>query len=491
MGLAVTSPAAGSGHVVRALIVLEMLAGVLAGGCHQRAPDSGAPSVLVVVFDTLRADAVSAYGAVAGTTPHVDALAATGLRYTRAYAPAPWTTPSHVSLFTGLGPEHHRIGMSERITAPQELVMLAERLRDAGYETVAFVENPLIGEPFGMNQGFERFSARTIDQLLAESSKPGSSEFDVGRALDAWVKSRRDERPFFLFVNLFEPHEPYRVRETNRFLSPGTTPADAARVLQSPTRICDSAPSTEESAVLRGLYLGDVAAADSTFGDIYRRVSAAAGTRPLVTVVTADHGEHIGERRLVDHQYTLADVALHIPLVVHGLQGIAPAVIDTPVILTDVAASVLEWAGSGGASETDAVPLPLTSTAAGRKRDFLSTYIDRQPPEDWPLDELPGDSADAKRANCGPEDRVFGEMASLIRYPLKLIWYARYSPQLYDLEQDPHEQTDLANQQTAIANQLRAVIVARIKESNVFIATTRGVVDERAREALRALGYTD
>ncbi|HJQ84150.1 MAG TPA: sulfatase-like hydrolase/transferase [Candidatus Binatia bacterium] len=113
------------------------VAGAVAG-CSGRAA-SERPSVLLVVFDTLRADAVSAYGAVAGTTPNVDALAATGLRYTRAHAPAPWTMPSHVTLFTGLGVEHHHVGMSERITAPAELVMLAERLRDAGYDTAGFV----------------------------------------------------------------------------------------------------------------------------------------------------------------------------------------------------------------------------------------------------------------------------------------------------------------------------------------------------------------
>ena len=225
--------------------------------------------MLLVVIDTLRADAVSAYGAVRGTTPQVDALAEQGLRYTHAYAPAPWTIPSHVSLFTGLGVEHHHVGMSERITAGPELVMLAERLRDAGYETAGFAENPLIGEPFGMNQGFEHFSARTLEQLLAEFRQPGSSGYDVARAVESWARGRDPHRPFFVFVNLFEPHEPYRVREVNRFLPPGTTAADGGRRCSSPRAASAIAlPSSEELAILRGLYLGDVAAADATLGEI-------------------------------------------------------------------------------------------------------------------------------------------------------------------------------------------------------------------------------
>ena len=468
-------------------LACTLASGCLLIACSHRRPDDDRPSILLVVIDTLRADAVSAYGVVSGTTPQVDALAARGVRYTHAYAPAPWTVPSHVSLFTGLGVEHHHIGVSERVTAGRDLVMLATRLHDAGYDTAAFIENSLVGEPFGMNRGFDQFAARTLEQTIADIRRPGSSGFDVIRLVDAWAAARRTARPFFVFVNLFEAHEPYRVRATNPFLPPGTTAAEAARVPQLPKRICDAVPSGDELAILRGLYLGDVAAADTTFGDIYLRVSAAAKGRSFLTVVTSDHGEHLGERRLVDHQYTVADVALHIPLVVTGLTGAAPGVVDTPVMLTDVTASVLRWVGIDAASEIDGRPLPVAPAADAPQREFLSAYSDRRA-EDWPLGKLP-DSEDTKRAHCGATDRVFGDMAALIQYPYKLIWFARYSAELYNLEQDPGEHSDLAGQQPATVERMRAQVAARVKQSGLFIRSATGSVDERAQEALRALGY--
>ena len=95
------------------------------------------PSIVLVVIDTLRADAVSAYGTVEGTTPAIDALAAKGLLYSRAYSPSPWTLPSHASLFTGLGIEDHGAGLAGQSSLPERFVTLAERLAEAGYETAA------------------------------------------------------------------------------------------------------------------------------------------------------------------------------------------------------------------------------------------------------------------------------------------------------------------------------------------------------------------
>jgi len=453
------------------------------------------PSLLLVVVDTLRADAVSAYGAVAGTTPAIDALAESGLRYAHAYAPAPWTIPSHASLFTGLGVEHHRVGIGNRLTASTDLVMLAERLRDAGYETAAFVENSLVGEPFGLMQGFEHAAVQPLTQGLAEIARPGSSAFDVLQSLDAWAGGRDGERPFFVFVNLIDAHEPYLVRPTNPFLPPGVDAARAAEVAraQSPTRMCNALPTVDELAILHGLYLGDVAVADAKVGTILQRVRAAAGAQPLITIVTADHGEHLGEHRLLDHNYTVREEALHIPLVVAGLPETPPAVIETPVTLTDVTASLLVWAGVGVTNELDGRPLPLGQDAPGEPRDLLSAYSDSDTMrEDWPLEgRIPGPTPARKRQHCGADDRVFGDMAALIRYPHKLIWYSRNPPELFDLAQDPQERTDLRDTRPEIAQALRRELASRLEKSRPFVRADDAAVDPRAREALRALGYAE
>jgi arylsulfatase A-like enzyme len=468
---------------------------VLVGCGGTRSTDPARPSVLLIVVDTLRADAVSAYGAVAGTTPVIDALAASGLRYARAYAPAPWTIPSHASLFTGLGVERHRVGIGNRLTAAADLVMLAERLRDAGYDTAAFVENSLVGEPFGLMQGFEHAAVQPLTQGLAEIARPGSSAFDVLTSLDAWAGARDAGRAFFVFVNVIDAHEPYLVRPTNPFLPPGVDGARAAEVAraQSPTRICDAVPPADDLAVLHGLYLGDVAAADAKVGAIQRRLEAAAGGRPFVTVVTADHGEHLGEHRLLDHNYTVREAALRIPLVVAGLPDTVPAVIDTPVTLTDVTASILGWAGIDVAGALDGRPLPTTPHDATEPRDLLTAYSDSDTMrEDWPLDgRIPGPTPARKRQHCSVDDRVFGDMAALIRYPHKLIWYSRNSPQLFDVAQDPHEEADLSATQPELAQTLANELATRLARSRPFVRSDDAVVDPRAREALRALGYAE
>ena len=183
----------------------------LAGGCSPE-PGDLRPSIVLVVIDTLRADAVSAYGSVENTTPAFDALAAQGLLYGRAYAPSPWTLPSHASLLTGLGVDRHGVGVAGRMGLRAEFTTLAERLSAAGYQTVGFSENPLVSGLFGFEQGFERFSAITIEDAVFEGEGPGSHRFDIVQEVAAFAAERDRNRPFFLFANLFDPHSPYQDR---------------------------------------------------------------------------------------------------------------------------------------------------------------------------------------------------------------------------------------------------------------------------------------
>ncbi len=143
-------------EVRRILAVLWLAIG--AAACGPDAEDRGAPpSLLLVVLDTTRRDAVSAYGAVEGTTPNLEALAAEGLRYDWALAPSPWTLPSHATLFTSLGLEAHGVGVTGRVVLGPGPATLAQQLADAGYQTVGFSENPLLTSSFGLARGFDRF----------------------------------------------------------------------------------------------------------------------------------------------------------------------------------------------------------------------------------------------------------------------------------------------------------------------------------------------
>ena len=449
------------------------------------------PSLLLVVIDTLRADAVSAYGEVRNTTPNLDALAAKGQRYTRAYAPSPWTVPSHASLLSGLEVPAHGVGLGGRVLLPQAVDTLAERLRAAGYQTAGFSENALVSGDFGFDQGFDHFAVRTAQQQLAAGQK---AAIDVEAEMRLWLDQRDPERPFFIFVNLYDPHEPYAVREENRFLPPGITTEDAKRLGaggRTSHLICDRIPSEAELGILQGLYLGDVAAADAKLGAVLALLKSR-GIENLVTVVTSDHGEHFGERRLLDHEFSVQEEVLRVPLVV-SRPGTRPAAVDQPVELRDVARSLLEWAGASTSPITArGLENSARSADAGSPPPLVALYSDTRLHLPAALD--PGtaqDVQDFKRGGCGDGDRVYGDMLALTRFPFRLNWYARYPSEFLDLRQ-PGAGTEAATSQSPEA------FAALERQANRFAehvglgqATGAQPLPAKNEDALRSLGYID
>ncbi len=471
------------------------------GGCtpERVEPADPRPSILLVVVDTMRADAVSAYGAIEGTTPAFDALASAGLLYRRAYAPSPWTLPSHASLLTGFGPDRHGVGIAGRMGLRAELATLAEHLADAGYQTAGFSENPLISDLFGFEKGFERFSARTVEDAMNEENHPGSSQFDIVDEVTAFAAKRDRERPFFVFVNLFDPHTPYLPREENRFVDPDVSVGDSWTpddLKNAAYRICDRLPSAEDLKILHGLYLGDVAEADAKLGKIEAIARGAAGEGPLIVVATADHGEHFGEHRLLSHEFSVRAPVLHIPLVVHGVPDAPAGGIDLLVTLEDVAASVLDWAGVEIPPEFSGRPLPIRDSVSGRSDvDLVAVYSDATLKESSNGEGRLSFSEDAqnlKRSNCWSRDRVYGDMVALTRWPFKLIWFEKYPAELYDLSWDPMERSDLADLRPEISGPLIEEAQRLAAELGLAISERKIEAPSDAElEALRGLGYVE
>jgi arylsulfatase A-like enzyme len=471
------------------------------GGCapERVEPVDPRPSILLVVVDTLRADAVSAYGAVEGTTPAFDALASGALLYGRAYAPSPWTLPSHASLLTGFGPDRHGVGIAGRMGLRAQLATLAERLADAGYQTAGFSENPLISDLFGFEQGFERFAARTIEDAMNEENDPGSGQFDIIDELSAFAATRDRRRPFFVFVNLFDPHTPYLIREENRFVDPGVSVGDSWTpddLKNAAYFICDRVPSAEDLKVLHGLYLGDVAEADAKLGKIEAIARGAAGEGPLIVVATSDHGEHFGEHRLLSHEFSVRAPVLHIPLVVRGIPDAPAGRIDLPVALEDVAASVLDWAGVEIPPEFSGRPLPIRDSLPDRPDvDLVAVYSDATSKESSDSEERLSFSEDAqnlKRSNCLSGDRVYGGMVGLTRWPFKLIWFEKYPVELYDLSWDPRERSDLAYLRPEISGPL--IEEAKRLAAELGLGNSERKIEapsDAELEALRGLGYAE
>lgn len=449
-------------------------------GCSSNLPR---PSVLLFVIDTLRADAVSAYGPAAGTTPEIDKLAAHGLRYTRAYANASWTLPSHVTLFTGLLPSEHGVGW-QRTIAADSLEMLAERLRAAGYDTMGVSENPWVSETFNLAQGFDSF----VD---TRNGPP-----DVVETVTGWLRNRRSERPFFVFVNVIDPHWPYEIRAQNPFLPPGVTTEQAAAASQwPPDWFCADRATAADWAVQYGLYLGDVAAADAKLGRLAASLHEAGFTSNLITIVTSDHGEHFGEHRLASHQFSVREALLHVPLVVHGVPNVVPSVIDDPVQLADLTPTILGWVGLPIPSNLSGRPIPTRQGNGAAPRDIIADFLD---PAEWldPADPLQArlgrGQVAALRSHCRPDDRVWGDMRALIRFPLKLIWFKRFPAELYNLNQDPSEDHDVAAQFPQVTAHLVAELDARFTTASgaSHVAQATATLPPAVVEQLKALGYT-
>ncbi|MBW2235860.1 MAG: sulfatase [Deltaproteobacteria bacterium] len=477
----------------RSIALVLALVG-LAPACGAPEP-TAPPSLALIVIDTLRADAVSSYGGPRRSTPNLDRLAAKGLVYRQAYAPAPWTLPSHATLLTGVGPAEHGVGLHGRMALPDTLTTLAERLSEAGYATAGFSENPVVSHDFGFARGFDHFGSVPLEDVSARDRGSATRDFDAVARIGAWLERRPPEKPFFLFVNLFDAHDPYELRAMNPFLPEGTSPERARQVLEGPGRMlemCRRLPGEDTLAVLRGLYLGDVAAADAKLREIVELLQTAAAGSDLVTVVTSDHGEHLGEHRLLGHEFSVRNVLLHVPLVVHGLPGVRPATLDTPVALADVPASLLSWAGAPGAGRS----LPTRNDADADPRTLLAAYSDAAPvtpDRARPVVELNSRKINQQRVWCVGAEPVFGDMATAIRAPHKLIWYQNAPAQLYDLSEDPGEQRDRIAERPALAAELSRELDA-FREAVGWTGEAPAPPPERDSEdveASRVPGYLD
>jgi len=415
--------------LLRALVAVTGLASLLViGGCG----GPKRPSFLLFVMDTTRADAVSAYGrATFDTTPNFDALAREGLLYERAYAPAPWTLPSHASLFTGLLPASHGVGW-RNTRMPESATTLAERLAEAGYATFGYSENVWVGKAFALAQGFEDYTQA--------SQLPGRSGPSAEEQLARFLEGRDPKKPFFAFVNVIDAHWPYGQSDPPRFLPEGRSASDARRVSQLPGDWqCKESADRDAAAMLRALYEGDVALADAKLGRVLDALHAAGVFDETVVIVTADHGELLGDHGLFGHQYSLNEELLRVPLVVRGLAGATAARIEDTVSLVDVMPTLLAWAGLPTDEPLDGRPLPIASGADAGGRTVFAEYTD-------PAESAPGDEsrlgrgmreqARLGRAGCSEDrwPRLYGDLRSAIAPPFKLVQYAARPPELFRVD---------------------------------------------------------
>lgn len=455
------------------IAALAVLAAAVAWSACSRHPSR--PNVVLVVLDTVRRDYVGPGAGGVSNTPVLDGLAREGTTFTDVWANAPWTVPSHASIFSGLLPSSHQCtGRSFRFAVMSPT--LAELLVDSGYEAEAFYSNPWLTDKLtGMLRGFEQHIAGPDDDTdIFNRGEQGGPQ--TVRNVSKWLSRRDRSRPFLLFVNFLEPHLPYDPPVDYRRKYLADLPPDAVFETRWALEFNAGALPAEDVDFERArrLYAGDVHTADQYLGNVIRLVSENAPGEDTIIIVTSDHGENLGDHNLMDHQFGLFETLIEVPLVIKAPGRLEPGSRDDPVMLTDLYDTVLELAGV-----TDGPDTPhsrsLLGSPASPDRPLIAEYSGANASLVHALLELNPD-VDTSRI----------ELAfSKVRVDtLEFAVASDGSRTLYDLASDPGRTRNLADERPGQANVLFDLmpLVQRVDEEEVE-------VDEEMREWLRSLGY--
>lgn len=415
-----------------------MTAILIAGSCGMQtstlpAFERGADqNILLITIDTLRADALGAYGGAAAT-PHIDHLVDTGARFTFAHAHAVVTLPSHTSILTGRYPFDHGVRDNAGFRAPDSLDTVAELLSRRGRPTGAFVGAFPLDRQFGLAQGFDRYDdaggVGVAETDFRFTERPAT---EVVAAASNWIGGQT--QPWFAWVHVFDPHAPY------------------------------APPPPFDATYASNPYAGEVAAVDAALGTLLDTLSAA--DRRTTIILTADHGEGLGDHGEATHGTFAYESTLRVPLIVSQVGGSTVVdggrVITTPVQHVDIVPTIADLVG-----------------------------LDVEP--DWPGRSLL--SIDPSEA--GTRATYFEAMTPLLTRgwaPLKgLILDGRKYidlpiEELYDLNTDSHEQRNIVAGSTTDA-QTTDVLRARLRGFGATLPGQAQPESADARARLEALGY--
>ena len=389
----------------------------------------GPANVVLITVDTLRADAVGAYGNARAATPWMDRLAAAGVRFTTTHAHNVVTLPSHANILSGLYPTDHGVRDNAGFRFPATIPTLATRFEERGYATGAFVSAFPLASRFGLARGFDVYEDSFVDATprtpLLEQERTGRETVALARQ---WLDANAGA-PTFLWVHLFEPHAPYS----------------------------------------RG-YDADVTAADAALEPLLAPLlSTTAAARTLV-VLTSDHGESLGEHGEETHGVFAYEATLRVPLIVYGPGFTGGRAIATPARHVDLAPTILEAVGAPldpkfrGRSllPASSSQLSASSSALSASESHVSSYFESLSPA---------------------LNRGWAPLTGLVRGAMKYIDLP--VPELYDLTADPAEQRNLAAARQAEVRDLHRALTAFAAPATT--PRTPETADAAAR--LRSLGY--
>jgi arylsulfatase A-like enzyme/Flp pilus assembly protein TadD len=388
-------------------------------------------NVLLITIDTLRADRLSCYAAGHAPTPVVDALAARGVLFERAFAHNPTTLPSHANILSGMTPLFHGVRENSKSKFPPECPTMAGDLKALGYATGAFIGAFPLDSRFGLDRGFDVYDDTFPSKPAFKGAFKERRAAEVVKAAAAWLSLQPGK--WFCWVHLWDPHAPYAPPEP--FL----------------TRYRDDP------------YAGEVAYVDSQLGILFGELEARQLKDKTLIILTADHGEALGEHGEMSHSYFAYNSTLHVPLIIAG-PGIAPRRVDANVGHVDILPTVCELLGIKPRTILQGrslAALMKTGRAEDRSLYFesLEPYLNK---------------------GCAP-------LRGFIRGRMKFM--DSPIPEVYDLRTDFGESENLAPK-SDLAQLRKELEKMKISLSSPLAERGGRVANGQTLERLRSLGYT-
>jgi arylsulfatase A-like enzyme len=434
--------------VIRCLLFSVAFTASALAAPQTRGPSPKSPNIILITLDTTRADRMGFLGSSRGLTPNLDALAKQSAVFTRAYAQVPLTPPSHATILTGTYPQFHQVNAMQTPLAA-DLPYAPEILRAHGYSTAAFIGSIVLEAkaPYapGFDRGFQTYDANFRNGYPGEDRYHTTirrGEVVVAHAL-AWL-NRHPKEPFFMWVHLYDAHDPYDPPEPYK------------------TRYA-SAP-----------YDGGIAYEDAAVGKLLRQLKLRGLYDGAVIAVMADHGESLGAHGEDAHGIFLYDETIHVPLLIK-LPGASAGGkrIENRVELVDVLPTLLQEVRIEIPKEVQGESL-LALMKQGTAKETAGT-------DSW-RDRPAYAQSEYSRDEYGWSDERALRMG-------KYLYIQAPRRELYDQAADPKAEHNLASTSAAVADTLASQMRAFLQKTSSQREAPKATLDLAAQEALGALGY--
>ena len=404
-------------------------------------------NVVIVTFDTTRADHIGCYGNPRARTPNLDQLAEEGVLFESAFSPVPITLPSHTSIMTGKVPFAHGVRDNGLFVVSNEQTTLAEVLKHNGYKTAAAIGSFPLSARFGLNQGFDLYDERLVpeyEDLQGNRTQPKRRLFfderrasQVNEAVIPWLEEHH-EKPFFLWAHYFDPHLPHEPPPPFRHL------------------------------FANNLYDGEIAYADENLGVLIRHLRRLGVYDRTLIVFTSDHGEGLGQHSEDTHSLLVYNTTLHVPLIIRLPNGPAATRIKRRVGTIDIFPTILAEVGIDEPKRLQGNSLlPLIEDA--------NQASDTVPPPYYAETLSPRLGFDAAELRA-----IFVDDHKYIHGP---------EPELYDLARDHNEEYNLIHQKPERAKRLRDMLQNYLATNAIAPSDAAVAIDENTASRLMALGY--